>query len=217
VGASDYLPYPIWAKKFLHGQGYALKENNFHQDNLSTIRFCKNGRKSCGPNSRHIDIRYFFIKDRLEIEDFSVVHCPTEQMLADFFTKPLQGSLFKKLKAVIMGHAHIDSLKRDAPVASQERVGEDIVPTHDEKVGATPARKQATMGETEATIVPEATMGTTPARSKDARISPQPVKGLARPKTTESWVKVVKRRSARKIVRFESERSRIESPLTLKK
>jgi hypothetical protein len=73
------------------------------------------------------------------------------------------------------------------------------------------------MGETEATIVPEATTGTTPARSEDARISPQPVKGLARPKTTESWVEVVKRRSARKIVRFECGRSRIESPLTLKK
>ena len=29
VGASDYLPYPIWAKKFLEGQGYPLTENIF--------------------------------------------------------------------------------------------------------------------------------------------------------------------------------------------
>jgi hypothetical protein len=49
VGASDYLPYPIWAKKFLEAQGYFLKENVFFQDNQSTIRFEKNGRKSCGP------------------------------------------------------------------------------------------------------------------------------------------------------------------------
>jgi hypothetical protein len=96
VGASGYLPYPIWAKKFLAAQGYALKENVFYQDNQSTIRFEKNGRKSCGPNSRHIDIRYFFIKDRLGLEDIDLQHCPTEQMLADFFTKPLQGSLFRK-------------------------------------------------------------------------------------------------------------------------
>jgi hypothetical protein len=56
----------------MEGQGYSIKENTFYQDNQSTIRFEKNGRKSCGPNSKHIDIRYFFIKDRLEIEDFNV-------------------------------------------------------------------------------------------------------------------------------------------------
>jgi hypothetical protein len=33
VGASDYLSYPIWAKKFLSAQGYSLKENVFYQDN----------------------------------------------------------------------------------------------------------------------------------------------------------------------------------------
>jgi hypothetical protein len=124
VGASDYLPYPIWAKKFLDAQGYVLEENIFYQDNQSTIRFERNGRNSCGPNSRHIDIRYFFIKDRIDIEDIDVQYCPTEQMLADFFTKPLQGSLFRKFREVIMGHKHIDTLKETSPAPSQERVGE---------------------------------------------------------------------------------------------
>ena len=50
-------------------------------------------------------------------------YCPTEQMLADFFTKPLQGSLFRKFWDVIMGHKHIDSLKETPPTPSQERVG----------------------------------------------------------------------------------------------
>jgi hypothetical protein len=31
-------------------------------------------------------------------------------MLADFFTKPLQGTLFRKLRAVVMGHAHVRTL-----------------------------------------------------------------------------------------------------------
>jgi hypothetical protein len=72
VGASDYVPHTIWARKFLQKQGYAIKKNTFYQDNQSAIRFEKNGRKLCGLNSRHIDIRYFFIKDRLEIEWFNV-------------------------------------------------------------------------------------------------------------------------------------------------
>jgi hypothetical protein len=69
VGASDYLPYPIWGKKFLAGQGYFLRQNIFYQDNESTIHFEKHGRKSCGPNSRQIDIQYFWIKDRLGREN----------------------------------------------------------------------------------------------------------------------------------------------------
>jgi hypothetical protein len=127
VGASDYLSYPIWTANFLNAQGYAMKNNTFYQDNQSTIRFERNGRKSCGPNSRHIDIRYFFIKDRIISSGITVLHCPTEQMLADFFTKPLQGSLFTKFRRVVMGHDHIDSLKHNnACSPTKERVGEDI-------------------------------------------------------------------------------------------
>jgi hypothetical protein len=45
-------------------------------------------------------------------------------MLADFFTKPLQGNLFRKFQDVIMGHKHINSLKQETtPAPSQERVG----------------------------------------------------------------------------------------------
>ena len=70
----------------------------------SAIKLESNGRISSGPKTRHIDIRYFFIKDVLEREEIDVQHCPTELMLADFFTKPLQGSKFKKMRAKIMGH-----------------------------------------------------------------------------------------------------------------
>ena len=108
-------------------QGYAIISNIFYQDNQSAIRFEKNGRKSCGTNSKHIDIRYFFIKDRLETDDFTVEHCPTEQMLADFFTKPLQGNLFRRLREVIMGRQHIDTLKSIPSAKSQERVGKDTI------------------------------------------------------------------------------------------
>jgi hypothetical protein len=82
----------------MEAQGHTIEENTFYQESQSAIGFEKNGRKSCGPNSIHIDIRYFFIKDRLGIEDITVEYYPTtEHMLADFFTKPLQGNLFRRL------------------------------------------------------------------------------------------------------------------------
>jgi hypothetical protein len=122
VGASDYLPSTIWAKMFLEEQGYEIRENSFFQDNQSAMKLEKNGRASCGQKSRHIDIRYFFMKDRIKSENIEIVYCPTEQMLADFFMKPLQGSLFEKFHQVLMGHAHINSLPPLPLVPTEERV-----------------------------------------------------------------------------------------------
>jgi hypothetical protein len=47
------------------------------------------------------------------------------QMLADFFTKPLQGSLFRRLKVALMGHAHISTLLNIPSASVQERVGSE--------------------------------------------------------------------------------------------
>jgi hypothetical protein len=87
VGASDCLPNTIWAKMFLESQGHKIKTNTLFQDNQSAMKLEVNGRASCGQKSRHIDIRHFFMKDRIKSENISVVYCPTEHMLADFFYK----------------------------------------------------------------------------------------------------------------------------------
>ena len=104
VGVSDFLPYTIWASYFLKAQGYKLNRNIFYKDNTSAIKMLKNGKESCGSKSRHIHIRYFFTKDVIERENMEIKHCPTEQMIADFYTKPIQGKQFYKLRNIIMGH-----------------------------------------------------------------------------------------------------------------
>ena len=66
VGMSEYIPYNVWLMNFLKAQGYYdLNHNVVFQDNESAIRMEKNGCNSCTGNSRHIDIRYFFVKDRI--------------------------------------------------------------------------------------------------------------------------------------------------------
>ena len=122
VGASDFLSQTIWTRKFIEAQGYEVKANDFYQDNMSAMRLEKNGRASAGQKSRHIDIRYFFIKDRIATKDITLIHCPTEIMIADYFTKPLQGRLFEKFRDVIMGITHPSSLL-PLPPSNQERVG----------------------------------------------------------------------------------------------
>ena len=91
-------------------QGYKLKENILYQDNESAIKLESNGRMSAGQKSRHINIRHFFITDRVKAGEVTVKYCPTEAMLADFFTKPLQGGLFHRFRDVIMGWKPISTL-----------------------------------------------------------------------------------------------------------
>ena len=111
VGVSEYLPHNIWLINFMKEQGYKVGHNVIYQDNQSAIRMEKNSRNSCTGNLRHIDIRYFFVKDQINKGEVTVDYCPTYQMLADFFTKPLQGKLFGAYRDVIMGWKHIDTLK----------------------------------------------------------------------------------------------------------
>ena len=53
--------------------------------------------------SRHINIRYFFIKDRHDKKELTIKYCPMDEMIGDFFTKPLQGKKFQKFRKIIMG------------------------------------------------------------------------------------------------------------------
>ena len=84
VGASDYLPNAIWVKIFLMAQGHMIADNFLEQDNKSAIKLEKNGRMLAGPESRHIDICYFWNKDCIKDNKITLQHCPTLRMLADF-------------------------------------------------------------------------------------------------------------------------------------
>ena len=121
VGAGDFLPQTIWTNHFLEAQGYKVKESDFHQDNESAMRLEKNGRASAGQRSRHINIRFFFIKDRVASGEINLIYCPTEDMIADYFTKPLQGAVFRRFRDIVMGVTHPDSHVAEAP-DGQERV-----------------------------------------------------------------------------------------------
>lgn len=49
-----------------------------------------------------MNIRFFFIADKVASGEISVEHCPAELMVADFFTKPLQGELFYRFRKMIL-------------------------------------------------------------------------------------------------------------------
>ena len=89
------------------------------QDILNVIRFgvfigykvCRkiamlletNGRASSSKRTRHIEIRYYYVANQVAKGDLRVVWCPTDKMIADFLTKPLQGKAFVKFWDLLMG------------------------------------------------------------------------------------------------------------------
>ena len=124
VGASDFLPQALWTRHFLEAQGYDISQNLFYQDNQSAMKLEKNGRQSSSQRTRHVNIRYFFIKDKIDQGEITLEYCPTDRMIADFFTKPLQGSSFRRLRDVVMGAKHYSTLEHSKEDI-QERVGDD--------------------------------------------------------------------------------------------
>ena len=104
VGADDMSIMILWTRLFMEAQGYEINKNILYQDNKSTILLENNGKRSSGKRTRAFDIRYFFLTDQIEKGRLSIEYCPTADMTADFFTKPLQGKMFLKFKKEIMGH-----------------------------------------------------------------------------------------------------------------
>ena len=88
----------------------------------------------------HIDIRYFFIKDRIGTEGITIRHCPTNRMLADFFTKPLQGNLFRTFRDIILGYQSIEALDRIHSTLEEERV--ESMRSSDSETGASKEQQE---------------------------------------------------------------------------
>ena len=95
---------------FMEKKEYKFKDNVVYQDNKSAILLERNGRNSCIGNSRHINVRYFWIKDIVDHGEIRIEYTPTHLMLADYFTKPLVGSLFMKFHKYMMGWKPINDL-----------------------------------------------------------------------------------------------------------
>jgi hypothetical protein len=80
----------------MEAQGYEIIKNILFQDNKSAILLEINGKKSSGKRTRALNIRYFFVTDQVEKKNLQIKYCPTDDMIGDFHTKPLQGEKFRQ-------------------------------------------------------------------------------------------------------------------------
>ena len=54
-------------------------------------------------DTRDVYISDFFVKNRVDKGKARIEYCPTQMMLADYFTKTFRGKVFKLFRDVIMG------------------------------------------------------------------------------------------------------------------
>jgi hypothetical protein len=129
VAVDDAMPNVAWTRNFLIAQGIIIPDTVIYQDNQSAILLERNGQKSSGKRTRHLDIRYYYVTDCISKKELRIEYCPTAEMLADILTKPLQGSLFRQLRDRLL---NIQSFQYDSPSSDlQECVGApDTLDTH---------------------------------------------------------------------------------------
>ena len=105
VTLSDASSIAAGQLNFLKSMGLDFGSVTMFQDNMSTMRLANNGRSN-SDRTKHIKLRYFFVKQYLDSGEFVLVHCPTDIMVADILTKPLHGDLFKRLRGLLLGYTH---------------------------------------------------------------------------------------------------------------
>ncbi|GJX10387.1 retrovirus-related pol polyprotein from transposon TNT 1-94 [Tanacetum coccineum] len=106
VAATSCCTNILWMKSQLTDYDIIYEKVPIFCDNTSVIAISNN--PVLHSRTKHIDIRYHFIRDHILKGDIELHFIPTQYQLADIFTKPLDEPTFKRL-IVELGMLNIDS------------------------------------------------------------------------------------------------------------
>ncbi|KAJ9539456.1 hypothetical protein OSB04_032189 [Centaurea solstitialis] len=85
----------LWMRNQLMDYGFQLSKIPIYCDNTSAIAIANN--PVLHSKTKHIEIRYHFIRDHVMNGDVELHFVPTEYQVADLFTKPLDEKRFNQL------------------------------------------------------------------------------------------------------------------------
>ncbi|KAK6160534.1 hypothetical protein DH2020_003915 [Rehmannia glutinosa] len=96
IAAGSCCKQVLWMRQQLRDYDVEEKEILILCDNTSAIAITQN--PVFHSRTKHIDVRYHFIRDHIEEKDITLEYISTDKQLADIFTKPLCESRFEELK-----------------------------------------------------------------------------------------------------------------------
>jgi hypothetical protein len=101
VALCDGATAALMVRGFMSHQGHQLEPARLMEDNKSAIDMVKAG-KPTSRRTKHISMRFYFVKQHVDSGECVIEYCPTGEMLADLMTKPVVGSLFLHLRGQIV-------------------------------------------------------------------------------------------------------------------
>ncbi len=147
VGVDDSLGYILWARYFMMEQGFEMEALLIYQNNMSAMLLETNGKVSSSKRTKHIRVKYFFIKDKVNEGEVTIEQCPTGQMWTDINTKPKQGLVYCVFRGHVMG---IPADYQDSDYAGKVPLSPEVsmLPLTKEQLAS-----QECVGESEITLI----------------------------------------------------------------
>lgn len=101
------------------GEDLSVNALKVYEDSQGAIALAKN--PEFHKRTKHIDIRYHFVREKVEDGHVVIEYCPTLDMLADLMTKPIPAVQFGALRSKlgIQASVAIESRGSDVQVASR--------------------------------------------------------------------------------------------------
>jgi transposase InsO family protein len=118
MALSEATQEAVWLKAFMRELGEDVGDGalTVYEDNQGAIALAKN--PEFHKRTKHIDIRYHFVREKVEDGQVMLEYCPTQEMLADLMTKPIAAAQFDALRTKLGIQATIKSsgsVEDDAP------------------------------------------------------------------------------------------------------
>ena len=101
MALSDASREVIFIRNLLQGIGYKLEgPTALFGDNNGSLALANN---PCDQKSKHLEVRYFFVRQKVEQGRVAVTRVSTQDQLADVLTKALAQPQHERLCLIIMG------------------------------------------------------------------------------------------------------------------
>ena len=93
----------LWVRKLLGEISGRVSPVNLAVDNQSAIVLITEHTAGQSGRTKHVDVKFHFVRDRYQCGDVSIRFVPTIEQRADMFTKQLGGCEFKRHRKTVMG------------------------------------------------------------------------------------------------------------------